>query len=140
VRKEGDCKMPKVGVFATIIDKFDRILLTKIRYGSGNWTLPGGHLEKNESPIDGVKREVLEETGYVVEVENLVSIYSAPSKDDLVLLFRTRIVEKNDWEPNDEIEQVAFFERTNLPSQLHPWNIKRIDDAYNNKVSNLHIF
>jgi ADP-ribose pyrophosphatase YjhB (NUDIX family) len=132
--------MPKVGVFATIIDNHDRILLTKIRYGSGNWTLPGGHLEKNESPIDGVKREVFEETGYVVEIENLVSIYSAPSKDDLVLLFRTRIVEQKKWEPNDEIEKVAFFERTNLPSQLHPWNIKRIDDAYNNKVSNLHIF
>jgi 8-oxo-dGTP diphosphatase len=132
--------MPKVGVFAAIIDKNEQILLTKIGYGSGNWTLPGGHLEVNESPTDGVKREVLEETGYIVEIDSLISIYSAPSKDDLVLMFRARIIDQIGWEPNEEIEQIAFFERINLPSQLHPWNVKRIEDAFNNKVSNLHIF
>jgi 8-oxo-dGTP diphosphatase len=54
--------MPKVGVFAAIFNKENHILLVKIKYGSQNWTLPGGHLDSNESPIDGVKREVLEET------------------------------------------------------------------------------
>ncbi|MBS4176863.1 hypothetical protein [Lederbergia citrea] len=44
------------------------------------------------------------------------------------------------WEPNNEIEQVDFFARSDLPSQLHPWNVKRIEDAFNNKVANLHIF
>lgn len=132
--------MPKIGVFAAIKDKNERILLTKIKYGSGNWTLPGGHLESNESPIEGVKREVLEETGYIVEVSNLISVYSAPSKDDIVLLFRAKIIDRILWESNDEIEQVNFFERNSLPSAIHPWNVKRINDAFNNKKSNLHIF
>jgi 8-oxo-dGTP diphosphatase len=132
--------MPKVGVFAAIFDENERILLTKIKYGSRNWTLPGGHLEKNESPIEGVKREVYEETGYIVEINNLIAIYSSPSKDDLVLLFKVVIVGKDSWEPNSEIERIGFFERTELPSQIHPWNIKRIKDAFNNVTSNIHIF
>jgi 8-oxo-dGTP diphosphatase len=133
-------RMPKVGVFAAIFDENGRILLTKIKYGSGNWTIPGGHLEKNESPIEGVKREVYEETGYIVEINNLISVYSSPLKDDLVLLFKVAIVGQDSWEPNNEIEKIAFFERTELPSQLHPWNIKWIKDAFNNVTSNMHIF
>lgn len=27
------------------------------------WLPPGGHLEENETPVEGIKREVLEETG-----------------------------------------------------------------------------
>jgi hypothetical protein len=38
--------MPKVGVFAAIIVRNERILLTKINYGSGNWTLQVGILQK----------------------------------------------------------------------------------------------
>ncbi|WP_132745722.1 NUDIX hydrolase [Scopulibacillus darangshiensis] len=52
----------------------ERILCKKINYGSGNWTLPGGHLEHGESPIDGVKREVMEEAGYIVDVGPLNSL------------------------------------------------------------------
>jgi 8-oxo-dGTP diphosphatase len=106
-------RMPKVGIFAAIFDENGRILLTKIKYGSGNWTIPGGHLEKNESPIEGVKREVYEETGYIVEINNLISVYSSPSKDDLVLLFKVAIVGQDSREPNSEIEKIAFLKEQN---------------------------
>ncbi|MBM6617792.1 NUDIX hydrolase [Bacillus suaedaesalsae] len=132
--------MPTVGVFAAIFDNDERILLTKINYGSGNWTLPGGHLEKNESPIEGVIREVFEETGCIVEVENLICVYSSPLKDDLVLLFKVKLIDQIKWRPNQEIEKLAFFNRNELPTQIHPWNIKRIKDAFNNKFSNIYIF
>jgi len=132
--------MPKVGVFAAVFDGKDKILCVKINYGSGNWTLPGGHLEDNESPYDGVKREVLEETGYIVDIENLISVYSAPQKDDIVFLFKARIKGRIEWKPDSEIQQIGFFERTNLPTPIHPWNIKRINDAYENKISNLWVF
>jgi 8-oxo-dGTP diphosphatase len=87
--------MPSVGVFAAIFNEHNHILLVKIKYGSQNWTLPGGHLDPHESPIDGVKREILEETGFVVEVDHLISLYSAPEKDDLVLLFKPTL--KSKW-------------------------------------------
>lgn len=33
------------------------------------WVPPGGHLEENETPSEGVMREVLEETGLLIELE-----------------------------------------------------------------------
>ncbi|OOE12423.1 NUDIX hydrolase [Fictibacillus arsenicus] len=132
--------MPSVGVFAAIFDQYNRILLVQIKYGSRNWTLPGGHLEANESPIYGVKREVLEETSYIIDVSHLISTYSAPIKDDLVLLFRATIIGQQNWATNDEIEEFGFFPKEQLPLQLHSWNRKRIEDAFQNLKSNLCIF
>lgn len=116
------------------------ILCVKINYGSGNWTLPGGHLENNESPYDGVKHEGLEETGYIVDIENLVAVYFDPSKHDIVFLFKASVKKQTGWKPNNEIQQIGFFERNALPQQIYPWNIKRINDAYENKISNLWTF
>lgn len=66
-------------------------------------------------------------------------MYSAPIKNDLVLLFKCKIVGQTGVHDN-EVEQVEFFEKDKLPAQIHPWNIKRIDDAYENKVSNIWVF
>jgi 8-oxo-dGTP diphosphatase len=60
--------------------------------------------------------------------------------ENFLLVGKLFYSESNSWEPNSEIEKIAFFERTELPSQLHPWNIKRIKDAFNNVTSNIHIF
>ena len=40
----------------------------------------------------------------------------------------------------DEIQQINFFDKNALPSQIHPWNIIRINDAYDNKLSYLWVF
>lgn len=132
--------MPSVGVFAVVSNEENEVLCVKLNYGSGNWTLPGGHLEKNESPIEGVKREVFEETGYVVEVVNFVGVYSSPDKDDLVLLFRADIHKEGTFLPNEEIQQRKFFALDSLPEAMHPWNRKRIHDAFTEANSSLHIF
>jgi ADP-ribose pyrophosphatase YjhB (NUDIX family) len=44
--------------------------------GTRLWTMPGGGLDHGEDPVDGVIREVWEETGYQVEVERLIGIDS----------------------------------------------------------------
>ena len=39
----------------------------KIEPKQGHWDLPGGFLEEGEKPLDGLRREFLEETGLAIE-------------------------------------------------------------------------
>lgn len=51
------------------------ILLVKIRR-DGAWVFPGGQVEVGENVIDGVVREIKEESGIDVEVSHLVGVFS----------------------------------------------------------------
>src|SRR5690349_7247538 len=60
-----------------------------------HWTLPGGKVEHGEDPIDGVVREVKEETGYDVEVEALLGVDSRqprPDHHNIGIYYLVRIV------------------------------------------------
>jgi len=47
----------------------------------GQWALPGGHVEYDESLEDCAVRETLEETGLQVRLEGMVGIYSEAGRD-----------------------------------------------------------
>jgi len=67
---------PIVGVGAVIMDG-SRVVLVKRRYEplAGQWSLPGGRLELGETLEAGLAREMLEETGLVVEVGPVVDVF-----------------------------------------------------------------
>ena len=57
-----------------------RVLLCRIREGQregGRWTLPGGGLRFGEDPVEGVLRELGEETGLEGRVQALLGVHSA---------------------------------------------------------------
>ena len=60
-------------------DARQKILLTR-RDDNGRWCLPGGWMEPGESASEACAREVLEETGLVVEVGRLTGVYSSPHR------------------------------------------------------------
>lgn len=67
---------PIVGVGGVLIEN-DKTLL--IRRGTepllGQWSIPGGTLELGETLIEGVARELLEETALVVKVHDLIEVF-----------------------------------------------------------------
>jgi len=73
---------PVVGVGGVVI-RGGRALL--IRRGSapllGQWSIPGGTLELGETLQDGVRRELLEETGIEVRVLDLIEVFDRIFRD-----------------------------------------------------------
>src|SRR5262245_52393029 len=80
----------RIGVFAIIFDEQRRVLLSR-RADSGWWNLPGGGLEPDESVVEGLVREVCEETGLEVAPGRLIGVYSKPQKSELVLTFEAHV-------------------------------------------------
>ncbi len=66
-----------VGSSAVVVDSQNRILLQR-RSDSGNWALPGGAMDIGETLAESLIREVREETGFNVQIERIVGIYSNP--------------------------------------------------------------
>jgi ADP-ribose pyrophosphatase YjhB (NUDIX family) len=62
----------------------DRVLLVKraLPPRQGEWSLPGGQLELGEALVEGVQREVREETGLEVAVGPIVEVFDRVHRDD----------------------------------------------------------
>lgn len=67
---------PAIGVSAIIFDANERVLL--IQRGKppavGQWHVPGGKLEAGEALVEGVRREVKEETGLDVTIGTIMAV------------------------------------------------------------------
>lgn len=84
------------------------------------WNVPGGGVEHGETPVDGVKREVYEETGLQVEkVKGLVAVCNGRSSRDghpvMVFVFSVE-VEDGDPEPelDEEVYDAGFYTREEI--------------------------
>lgn len=75
-----------VSVAAAIVDG-DRLLAIR-RRDNNKWELPGGTLEREETIIDGLRREVEEETALRVEPDRLTGIYKNMDQGIVALVFR----------------------------------------------------
>lgn len=65
-------------VYAVVRDRDGRVLLVR-RTDTGDWELPGGRFDVGESAVDAVVREVLEESGLVIDVSGIAGLYSDPT-------------------------------------------------------------
>ena len=104
----------------------DKILLQdRIKEDWKGVTFPGGHIEKKESFVKGIEREVFEETGLKIKNIRICGVKQFQTEDDeryIVLLFKT-----NEFEGelcSSEEGEVFLAERKNLSSY------ETVDDFY----------
>lgn len=102
----------RVSVKGIVIDDEGRILLT--REDNGEWELLGGGLDHEEDPLDGLKREIFEETGLKVSSVSERPLYfitvKRRNKDTYVANVIYEITLENmDFTPSDECQELRFF-------------------------------
>ena len=74
---------PYVGVGAVIVHE-DRVVLVKRRFEplAGRWSIPGGAVETGETLEACVVREMVEETGFEVEVGPVIEVFDRITHDE----------------------------------------------------------
>ncbi len=116
----------RIAVSALIFDE-GRVLLAH-RRDIDWWNLPGGGMEVGETVDEALRREVAEETGLEVEVEQLVGVYSKPQKQEIVLTFRCHIT-GGTLTATEETRECRYFAPDALPTNTLPKHRQRIEDA-----------
>ncbi|HXO88605.1 MAG TPA: NUDIX hydrolase [Candidatus Acidoferrales bacterium] len=73
---------PMVGVGGVVISGGRALLVRRGRAPlEGQWSIPGGMLEVGETLLEGVRRELLEETGVEVRVGELIEVFERITPD-----------------------------------------------------------
>ena len=100
-----------------------RVLLARRAHPpfEGFWDIPGGFLDEGEGPLDGLRRELKEETGLEVEPERFLGIwmdrYGGDSTAEATLnLYWTARVVGGDAAPADDVSELRWFNRDELPA------------------------
>ena len=116
----------RIAASALIFDG-ERVLLAH-RRDIDWWNLPGGGMEVGETVDEALLREVTEETGLEVEIEQLVGVYSKPQKQEIVLAFRCHIT-GGTLRATEETRECHYFLPDALPANTLPKHRQRIEDA-----------
>ena len=121
-----------VSVAGIVVRDDDRVLVIR-RNDNGHWEAPGGVLALGESFEDGVRREVLEETGLVVSVERLTGVYKNLTQGIVALVFRCRPA-AGDTHPTAEARELSWMAKDEVEYAMNPAFAVRVLDAFDDHV------
>jgi 8-oxo-dGTP diphosphatase len=122
-----------IGVTGIIFNNQNEILLFKHTYRSHAWSLPGGYLKSGEHPREALEREIKEESGLVVSVDD--SLKTRTDRDTARLdMCYTGVLIGGDFTPTHEVSEYGFFAQDKLPL-LRKNQVFLIDEALKQRNS-----
>ena len=105
----------QVAVGAMIFNDKGQLLLCEHTYRRLHpWGLPGGDLKFGEDPVEGARREIMEETGLIMKDVRLLLAESSTEIHQISLTYLCTCAEGS-FVPNDEISSIRYFESNDLP-------------------------
>ena len=84
----------------------------------GMWDLPGGFLEEGEEPLDGLRREFLEETGLAIEPLEWLGTFIDPYDRTFVLSLSWLVAGEGEPVAADDVEALEWFGPDELPGEM----------------------
>ncbi len=118
-----------LGAQGVVFDADERVLLVRHGYRLG-WHFPGGGVEKNETVLVTMKRELEEETGVIAtappELFGVFANFDAFPSDHIALFVVREWQRPAVPEPNFEIREQEFFAQDDLPPGTMAGVIRRL--------------
>ena len=137
-----EIKSTHVGAYGLIIKNDEIALIKKARGGyTGLLDIPGGGIEHKETPVEGLKRELMEEAGVTVKCYELLTVTSRTFKwqfkEDLIedlhhigILYKVEVEEDNVKEEADGLDSngCSFYKINSLSKKdLTPFTIEGLE-------------
>lgn len=107
--------------------------LLLVRNRDGLWNLPAGAVEPGESPVEAIRREVREETGFICESATLAAVcggegfrYTYPNSHEVecvVIVYQCVVGASGPVQDVDEIVETRFFSREDCPDLPLPYDM-----------------
>ena len=102
-----------LGVGGAVVHE-NRLLLVRraSRRGRGNWQVPGGFVEPEETIEQAVMREVMEESGVKTEVRGVLGIrnrYDPDVDNSMYVVLLLNPMDINPQPDNHEVDRAGFF-------------------------------
>ena len=105
-----------VPVVAALIELDGRILLARNRdWPEKMFALVTGFLERDESPLQAVEREVAEETALSTRDATLIGVYEFRRKNEIIIAYHVQA--EGDIRLGEELAEYRLIE----PARLRPW-------------------
>ena len=105
-----------VPVVAAIVEHEGRIVLARNKeWPEKMFGLITGFLERDESPEEGVLREVQEELGLQAHIEDFIGVYANTRLNQLIVAYH--VLAEGEITLGEELVEFKLF----LPEKLKPW-------------------
>jgi 8-oxo-dGTP diphosphatase len=105
-------RTPIMGAGGIVVRGGPRPLIALVQRSKDDaWVLPKGKLKRKEAPIDAAEREVVEETGYRVELHDYLGAisYKVGRKLKLVEFWSMRALGRSGYRLADDIQAVQWL-------------------------------
>jgi 8-oxo-dGTP pyrophosphatase MutT (NUDIX family) len=122
-----------LGVRGVVVDPEGRVLLVRHTYAPG-WHFPGGGVEKGETAVLSMQRELKEEAGIEAMTGDirLLSVHANHSyfPNDHVLIYRIDSWTQGEPTSRGEIAEVRFVDPLLPPEGVSPGTQRRLDEIF----------
>lgn len=111
---------PKVAA-GVVVERFGKVILVRRSREPmyGQWSFPSGFVDAGEIVEEAAAREVLEETGVTVSIQQLLGVFSSHN-NPVIFVAYAGIATSGEPRPADDVMETGLFSPDALPELAFP--------------------